>query len=76
MGAVEAGASARVTRPGVVVAEVAPVRGWGVVLLAGVALGVTSWWHGRAGGWWPLVVLTVVLVAAAVVYGVSRRDAQ
>lgn len=24
--------------------------GWGVTVIVGVALGVTSWWHGQAGG--------------------------
>lgn len=26
------------------------VIGWGVTVIVGVALGVTSWWHGQAGG--------------------------
>jgi hypothetical protein len=51
------------------------VRGWAATVACGLALAVTSYWHSRAGGVWPAVVLAVVLVVVAVVYaraGVER----
>lgn len=48
------------------------MTGCGVTLLLGLALGLTSWWHARVGGWWPPAVLAAVALVALVGAAVAQ----
>ena len=46
---------------------------WVLTIIAGLALGVTSWWHGRAGGGGtgaPFVVVALLVLVAFTAAGV------